>query len=176
MQDTDISLRSSKRLALTAFALTCVMLILMGIAFYQYQRRGALRSAQENLRVAHDLYTRQISYWRTQHLALAQMLASDSRFRHSAAALAAREPGSDIAFHREQLRSILGAMRHNYEYHHLLLADRDGNPLVNSPHSSREEILSFRCGEMCRADIELSLELNQGVFSSVHLHNAAADV
>lgn len=172
MQETDKSLQSSKYLACLLFFVISALLVLLGVLFYQHQRSNALDATRENLHMAQDLYARQISYWRTQHITLAQMLASDSRFRRSAAALAVNTSDSDIAFHRQQLQGILGAMKHNYEYHHLFLADREGNILVNSPHSSLEEILSFSCDEMCLSDIELSLELKQGVFSSIYLHTA----
>ncbi|MFO7831446.1 MAG: EAL domain-containing protein [Desulfuromonadaceae bacterium] len=144
----------------------------MGIAFYQHQKRGAVKAAQANLQVAHDLYTRQISYWRSQHLTLAHIIAADPRFRKATSALLAREQEASAA---KQLRATLGALQRNYEYHALYVIDSTGNQLVNSGDTPEQGFAPFKCTDLCQKDIDLSLDLNEGVFSSIYLPAAARD-
>ena len=170
MQETDISLRRSKRLALTALVLITAMVMLMGFLFYQHQQRGAIKAAQANLELAHDLYARQISYWRTQHFALAHMLASDARVRLSAAVLTLEQHDNTSALQqaREQLYSVLSAVRQNYTFHDVFVADIGGKPLFQLQHFAGGHTFKFQPVDISRTDIALSLEPKEGVFSSIY--------
>lgn len=176
MKDTDISLRNSKFLALMAFMLICAMVMLMGITFYRHQQRGVIEATQSNLQVAHDLYTRQISYWRKQHLNLVHMLASDARVRGPAAVLASRQGDNNapaLQQAREQLNSVLSAVRPNYEFHDICIADISGEPLFQLERFAGGHAFSFQSSDISKTDIALSLELNEAVFSSIYSPVAA---
>jgi diguanylate cyclase (GGDEF)-like protein/PAS domain S-box-containing protein len=173
MQETDTSLQSSKRLAYLVFFLICTAVVLMGLMFYQHQRSTILRGARENLHTAHDLYSRQIAYWRNQHLTMARMLASDPRFRESAAALVTRFDAKDISLHRQLLREYLRALQLNFEYCYVFVADAHGNPVVHSTDVEGITTSEFKNEDLHQADIDLSLELDEAVFSSIYLPASA---
>jgi diguanylate cyclase (GGDEF)-like protein/PAS domain S-box-containing protein len=173
MQETDTSLQSSKRLAYLVFFLICTAVVLMGLMFYQHQRSTTLRAARENLHTAHDLYSRQIAYWRNQHLTMARMLASDPRFRESAAALVTRSDANDISPHRQLLREYLRALQLNFEYRNVFVADARGNPVMRSPDVEGLTTSELKNEDLHRADIDLSLELEEAVFSSIYLPASA---
>ncbi len=172
MQNIDTSLERSKRLAFSAFALGSILVVLLGFAFYQHERRQRVIATQANLQVAHDLYARQITYWRSQHLTLAHILAADPRFQHAVATLATQRP-DPVAV--QQLRALVSALHLSYEYHALYVTDIAGTPLLCSECDPDEELVPFKCSDLCQKDIDLSLTLKQAVFSSIYLPTAVRD-
>ena len=172
MQKVESGLRTSRILAWMAFILICGLVAALGVSFYKRQHRAVEAAARDNLQMAQELYSTQISYWRAQHITLARMLASSPRFRLSMARLwAARTAKTplDVESAQNSVVETLQVLNKNYEYRAALITDLQGKPLVEVDTSGSVHHISTFADDIDPEDLSLCLELNEPVFSSIYL-------